>query len=127
MDAALRLLRGLVVENSDSIDVQGALGTMLARRGDVAEATRITDWLAALDRHWLLGTNTYWRARITSVSGDREKAVRLLDRAYREGMEIWKLMHTEPDFLPLRGDSAFEPFMRPRGRAAAGYAGSPAS
>jgi hypothetical protein len=40
-----------------------------------AEAARIATWLATLERPYLLGEHTYWRARIAALLDQREHAV----------------------------------------------------
>lgn len=44
--------------------------------------------LAAMDRPYLFGSNTAWRARIAAVLEDRDQAVALLRQAYREGQSF---------------------------------------
>jgi tetratricopeptide (TPR) repeat protein/tRNA A-37 threonylcarbamoyl transferase component Bud32/TolB-like protein len=115
-DEAERLLRRLAAEAPDNLSVQGGLGLIAARRGDAAEALRISDWLAGLDRPYLHGDNTYWRARIASLLDEPEESVQLLRQAWREGaFWIWDAGHREPDFEPIRQHPAFREFIRPKG------------
>jgi tetratricopeptide (TPR) repeat protein len=112
---AERLLRVASGEAGDEMAVRGLAGVLAARSGRVAAATEASEWLASLDRPWLHGTNTYWRARIAASLGRRSEASHLLQRSYEEGMEVWDPAHVEPDFDPLRGYPPFEAFLRPRG------------
>jgi tetratricopeptide (TPR) repeat protein len=114
-DTAEVLLRALADEFPAALSVRGALGTLAARRGDRAEAMLIDSWLASLERPYLYGNNTYWRARIASLLGDNVTAVELLHQAFREGYHRWWELHMEPDLVPLRGDPAFRELMRTRG------------
>jgi serine/threonine-protein kinase len=92
-----------------------SLGTLAARRGEHAEAVRISEELAGIDRPFLQGSNTYWGACIAALLWEKEQAVYLLRQAHEEGvwLDIW--IHTDMDLEPLRGYPAFEEFMRPKG------------
>jgi TolB-like protein/tetratricopeptide (TPR) repeat protein len=112
---AERLLLDLAARFPGAINVQGSLGAIAASRGDTAEATRIADWLASLEQPHLRGHNTYQRARIAALLGDRDQAVRLLGQAHREGFFLWTPLHTEPAFAVLRDHASFRAFVRPKG------------
>jgi len=114
-DTAEILLRALADDFPAAISVRAALGTLAARRGDRTEATIVDSWLASLERPYMHGLNTYWRARIASLLGDHVTAVELLHQAFREGYHGWPELHREPDFTPLRNDPAFRELLRPRG------------
>jgi tetratricopeptide (TPR) repeat protein len=115
LEEAERVLRQLAAEAPDNISVQGGLGLIAARQRDIAEARRISRWLAEQDRPYLYGTNTAWRAQIASRLGEPEEAVALLRQAWREGAFIWPWLHREPDFDPIRQHPAFREFIRPKG------------
>lgn len=112
---AERIVREMVADFPDGLRIQGFLGTIAARRGDRVGAERISAWLAALDDPYLLGNNTYWRARIAALLGEREQAVALLRAAYAEGQKWWLPLHFEPDFESLRSYPPFQELMRPKG------------
>jgi tetratricopeptide (TPR) repeat protein len=98
-----------------TMSVQGTLGGLAARRGDITEAARISGWLAELDSPNLRGGNTYFRARIASLLGERDEALRLLQQSQREGvLDFWLVIHTEPDFASLRDHPPFREFTRPK-------------
>jgi tetratricopeptide (TPR) repeat protein len=111
---AERLLVELANERPDLWEVEATLGALAAHRGDSAEAARISTWLASVERPYIHGRNTYWRARIASLLGERDEAVRLLHQAFDQGMEIWDVLHTEPDFVPLRDYRPFRELARPK-------------
>jgi tetratricopeptide (TPR) repeat protein len=116
-EEAERLLRELAAEQPGvlTMSVQGHLGGLAARRGDIAEAARISRWLAELDDPDLRGANTYFRARIASLLGERDEALRLLQQSQREGLlDFWLVIHTELDFAPLRDYPPFQEFIRPK-------------
>jgi tetratricopeptide (TPR) repeat protein len=115
-DEAERLLRELANERPDLWEVEASRGALAARQGNTEEAARISTWLASVERPYLHGRNTYWRARIASLLGERDEAVRFLRQAFDEGMEIWDVMHTEPDFVPLRDHRPFRQLARPNDR-----------
>jgi len=98
-----------------TMNVQGTLGGLAARRGDSTEAARISRWLAELDGPDLRGGNTYFRARIASLLGERDEALRLLQQSQRDGLlDFWLVIHTEPDFASLRDHPPFREFIRPK-------------
>jgi tetratricopeptide (TPR) repeat protein len=109
------VLAGLSIDAPESLTVLGMTGVVAARLGDVAGATQTSDRLAALDRPYLLGQGTLWRARISAVLGRDTEAVALLRRANEEGRPYSIAWHRMLDFEGLRGTAAFEAFMEPAG------------
>jgi tetratricopeptide (TPR) repeat protein/TolB-like protein len=109
------MIEALAADMPHVLDAQGLLGTLAARRGERARATGISNGLADLPQREHRGRNTYWRARIAALLGDRDDAVRLLRQAFSEGTEVWNTLHVEPDFDGLRDFPAFRAFARPRG------------
>jgi tetratricopeptide (TPR) repeat protein len=105
----------LVAEGSNSVDYLGYLGVVHARLGNVEEASRISDELAALDRPYLWGANTEWQAAIGAVLGNREQPVELLRRAFNEGLEYSIWLHRAPAFESLRDYPPFQILCKPKG------------
>jgi tetratricopeptide (TPR) repeat protein len=92
-------------------------GVCAALRGDRAQALRVSDELSRLDRPFLLGENTYARARIAAQLGDKGGAVDLLRTAFAQGAYVsidlnW--LHLEPSLEGLRGYPPFEELIRPQ-------------
>lgn len=114
-DDAERILLGVAARRPNDVHVVGLLGAVAARRGDRAEAERISTALAELERPYLLGENTYWRARIAALLGEREQAVALLRAAFAEGKMHWLQVHYEPDLESLRDYPPFRELLRPKG------------
>jgi DNA-binding SARP family transcriptional activator/tetratricopeptide (TPR) repeat protein/TolB-like protein len=117
-EEAERLLRELATEQPGvlPVNVQGLLGTLAARRGDRAEAERISRWLAEFEGHYQRGGSTYYRARIAALLGEREEALDLLRRTHSEGhLDFWEIIHTEPDLDSLRDYPPFHELIRPKG------------
>jgi tetratricopeptide (TPR) repeat protein len=114
-DRAEAILRELAAAYPTSITVRGALGVLLARRGLVDEATSSATWLADLDRPYMHGSNTYWRARIAAQLGSLDLAVQLIQQAFRDGVGTWDNVHRDPDFAPLRDYGPFNTLLRARG------------
>jgi tetratricopeptide (TPR) repeat protein len=67
---------------------RGYLGALAARRGDGPPPSRRTAPSRRSGGPYLVGRHTYWRARIASLLGDRERAVTLLRDALREGPHV---------------------------------------
>jgi DNA-binding SARP family transcriptional activator/TolB-like protein len=97
------------------LEVHGQLGTLAARQGNRAEAERISALLEALQRPYLFGEHTYWRARIAAQLGERDQAVALLRAAHAQGLKWWLPLHSEPDFESLRDYPPFRELLRPKG------------
>jgi tetratricopeptide (TPR) repeat protein len=94
----------------------GDRGVCAALRGDRAQALRISDELSRLDQPFLLGRNTFHRARIAAQLGDKDDAVHLLSTAFAQGCgsqdQNWT--HLEPSFETLRGYPPFDELMKPQ-------------
>jgi len=93
----------------------GYPGVVAARLGDRETALRYDSALAALDTPFLNGTNTYWRARVAAVLGDRDRAVELLRAAYAEGYKHDIHVHRNMDFESLYDYASFLELLRPKG------------
>ena len=100
---------------SPMLEVHGQLGTLAARQGNWAEAERISAMLEALQRPYLFGEHTYWRARIAALLGEPDRAVALLRAAYAQGFKWWLSLHSEPDLESLRDYPPFRELLRPKG------------
>jgi DNA-binding SARP family transcriptional activator/TolB-like protein len=103
----------VVARDTARIDAAGYLALAQLARGDRASARAAADSLGALDRPWLFGAQTFWRAAILGALGERDLAVQLLQQANREGqhMQQWHFM-TALD--SLRGYAGFEALIRPK-------------
>ncbi len=69
-DEAEALFRELSAGSPTGVTYRAYLGLIAARRGDLEAAEEIDAQLAASDRPYLLGHNTYWRSRIAAVLGE---------------------------------------------------------
>jgi len=119
---ALALYRSVAAADSvDSgdFDVWFTLSTLAARRGDRAEAERIERRVVASRRQRRRGAESeawtlYGRARIAGLLGERTRAIGLLRQAAQKGFSGWGIAHRDPDLAPLRGDPAFQEWIRPK-------------
>jgi serine/threonine protein kinase/tetratricopeptide (TPR) repeat protein len=107
-----------------AIEYLGALGALAARRGDRAEAQRISDELARIDYKYLFGNHTYRRACIAAQLGDKGRAASLLQEAAAQGffwrfvggMQCWGIaFHVSQDLEPLHGYPPYEEVLKPKG------------
>jgi DNA-binding SARP family transcriptional activator/TolB-like protein len=114
-DEARSLFEELATEQPQNVHVLGRLGTLAARRGERAEAERISTRLSSSSRLYLRGAHTLWRARIAAQLGEREQALHLLREAFTQGHPYGLWLHTDPDLGPLRDLSAFRELVRPKG------------
>jgi tetratricopeptide (TPR) repeat protein len=109
------LFAALIADAPDNFDYRGFRGVALAQLARDEEAMEIAVWLEELDRPFLRGSNTRWRAAIAAALGDRDRAVRLLQQAIGEGFwhGIWQ--HRDPEWDPLRDYPPFQVLIRPKG------------
>jgi DNA-binding SARP family transcriptional activator/TolB-like protein len=112
---AQRLFEALRAEEPGATDYLGYLGVIAARRGDRAGAQQIAETLRTLGLPYLLGKNTYWRARIAALLGEQERAVELLAQAQSEGTGYIVQYHREADFESLRDYPPFRARLQPKG------------
>lgn len=103
----------LVREEPDNLTHRGQLGVAAARLGRHAEARRIADALARVDRPFLIGDHYYQQARVLAALGAREDAMRALTRAYGEGRAWLALeIHQDPAFEPIADYPPFRQFLK---------------
>ncbi len=109
------LQRALPADAARALDYRAMSGLLAARGGDEATARSIDAELSAIDGPWLFGEPTFWRARIHAVLGD-DDALDLLRAAFAQGQgaQAWHDVHVSRDFDGLRGNPAFEAWVRPR-------------
>ena len=101
-----------VARDTTRIDAAGYLGLANVVRGDRARARAIADSLGTLQRPWLFGVNTYWRAAIMGALGDKPLAVELLQQAASEGQTL-PAWHFATALDSLHGYPPFEALVRP--------------
>ena len=117
-DVARQYFAAGLVQDPESPLVLGRLGATAARLGDRGEAKRLSAVLAGLSDPHLFGSQTYARARITAVLGDRAGAVELLRAAWAQGRPLAfddrdnEDVHSDPDFNTLRDFPPFQALMR---------------
>jgi hypothetical protein len=108
------LFERLAVETPNDINVRGFLGVLAARRSDREEALSIGESLAGL-APGDFGRDSYWRACIASLLGERERAMVLLREAYARGRPFSVNLHTDMDLEPLHDYPPFQDLLRPKG------------
>jgi hypothetical protein len=113
---ALAIGRDLVRQEPDSLDALGTHATVLASCGSRAEAQKIADDLARLQRPFLPGEHLYQRARVLAALGDGDGAVRALQAAFAQGKR-WRSaeMHLDVAWTPIRRSAPFVELMKPKG------------
>jgi tetratricopeptide (TPR) repeat protein len=115
VEEARRVFDSLVDEDPGNVDYRGNRGFIGAMAGDSMQAMRDAEWLAALDRMYLRGDNTFWRAAIACALGERDEAVDLLRQAYSEGLYHRWWYEWTPLWSPIRDYPPFQELMRPKG------------
>jgi serine/threonine protein kinase/tetratricopeptide (TPR) repeat protein len=114
-DEAGGIYGSLAAGHPEDIDYQGYLGTLAARRGDREGAMKISNELATIDRRFLFGSHTYWRACIASLLGEKERAVALLRESFSQGRGYRVGLHRDINLEPLWDYQPFKELLRPKG------------
>ena len=109
------LFESLASGGSPQVDDTGMLGVTAARAGDRATALRVAGELERLDRKWLFGVHTYYRAGIAANLGEKEKAVELLREAFAQGQAYGTDLHSSLTLEPLWDYPPFQELLRPKG------------
>jgi tetratricopeptide (TPR) repeat protein len=109
------LFEELAAEQPEDIHSLGHLGTLAARRGERAEAERISVALAATTQPYLRGAHTLWRARIAAQLGEPDQALLLLREAFTQGQPYGTWLHVDRDLAPLRDHASYRELVRPKG------------
>lgn len=92
----------------ERIEYMGGLGVTAVGEGDLDRARLVNEQLAAIDRPYLFGETKRWQARIAAMLGQRDEAVRLLRRAFGEGLRYGMWIHDDETLESLRGYGPFE-------------------
>jgi DNA-binding SARP family transcriptional activator/TolB-like protein len=117
-EAARSLYASALARNPGLPMLLGRLGVTAAHQGNAAEARQLDSALAALKTPYLFGAQTYGRARIAAVLGERAAAVELLRLAWAQGRPLAyddrdnEDVHTDPDLASLRDFFPFDALMR---------------
>lgn len=114
-DEAAPLFRTLAEQFPQHVGYLGYLGVVAARAGDTGEAARAAELLSRMDRPYLRGAHTLWRARIAAASGRPGEALTLLRASLAQGQGYGLWLHVDPAFEPLRDLSAFQRLLEPQG------------
>jgi tetratricopeptide (TPR) repeat protein len=109
------LIEKLRSEKPDNIDYLGYGGAIAARSGQKEAALKISEELKGIDRPFIYGAQTYWRARIAALLGMKDEAVGLLRQSFAQGNGYGVLIIQEADLDPLRDFAPFRELMKPKG------------
>ena len=100
-----------------SLGVDGWLGAVAARRGDLETAHAIDSTLAGLDGQQRRGWPAHYRAAIAAWLGHRDQAMELLSQSRAEGWGSFYYFHDihRVLFEPLEGMDDYETLLHPEG------------
>ena len=112
---AHEVCRTLVAKAPANVAYVSRLGCAAARLGRRDEAERVSEELRRLTGPRLFGAQTYGRACIAALLGDKRGAVDLLRDSFAQGMAFGAALHRDPDLEPLRDEPAFKELVRPKG------------
>jgi tetratricopeptide (TPR) repeat protein len=97
----------------DNIHYLGYLGTIAARQRDTTLARRIDTKLKNINRPYIYGNHTYWRARIAALLGEKEPAIRLLRDALAQGLSHSR-MHADIGLESIWDYPPFKELLKPK-------------
>jgi tetratricopeptide (TPR) repeat protein len=112
-DEAKPVLEELVRDFEGNEAYLGLFGVVAARRGDRAEALRISESLRRIESPSWPGGSSFQRAAIAAHLGEKERAVGLLREALAAGILV-QYVHGDLGVEPLRGHPPFEELMKPK-------------
>lgn len=98
----------------DRLDYLGYLGAIAARQGHRDEALRVDQALARVQRPYVFGRPTVWRARIQALLGERDAAVALLREALARGYPQAFALHADLAFESLRDYAPYRELLTPK-------------
>jgi tetratricopeptide (TPR) repeat protein len=100
-----------------SLGVEGWLGAVAARRGDIVTAHAVDNALAGIDGPGLRGWPAHYRAAIAAWLGHRDQALELLSQSQAEGWGSFYYFHDmhRALFEPLEGMDEYEALLHPEG------------
>jgi len=113
-EEALVSFEELSAENPENVEYKGNLGVLAARRGEKKAALEISEELKNIERPYLFGEHTYWRACIASLLGDKQQAVTLLTEAFSQGRVYGVNLHNDMNLEPLRDYPKFIELIKPK-------------
>ena len=117
--AVLETLRSMTEggTTSPSLRVDGWLGVVAARRGDLETAYAVDNALASTNGPERRGWPTHYRAAIAAWLGHRDQAIDLLSQSRAEGWGSFFFFHDGHRVLfePLEGMDAYEALLHPEG------------
>ena len=100
-----------------ALGVEGWLGAVAARRGDLETAHFAESTLAGTDRSQMGGWPAHYRAAIAAWLGHRDQAIELLNQSRAEGWGSFYHFHDNHRVLfePLEGMDDYEGLLHPDG------------
>jgi TolB-like protein len=114
-DAARGLFEELSSTIPSDVNIEGYLGVLAARRGDLSEALRISAQLEGMADPYDFGRDVYWQACIAAQLGELDRAMVLLREAYARGRPFDASLQADFNLAPLHGYPPFEEFLAPKG------------
>jgi DNA-binding SARP family transcriptional activator/tetratricopeptide (TPR) repeat protein len=94
---------------------EGYLAVIATREGNSTEAAHWCELLRSLETPFLFGAQWFWLAAVAALQDDPARAVRMLRRAFADGLPMELFLHTDPHLARLRGFAAFDALLKPRG------------
>ena len=113
LDEADQILLALNDEIPDDDDILGWLGIVAAQRGDTQAAMHDSAMLRDLDRPYVRGWISFYRAGIAAHLNHPDEALSLLRDAFSRGYPWSADLHSLLELKPLRGHPEFEAILYP--------------
>jgi tetratricopeptide (TPR) repeat protein len=108
---AIPVLDKLLTAFPGDAEALGGRGVYLARLGRATEATRDAKAVLKLDRsgfrYYQMAGLFAQLAKHDAAAATRQRALDMLDEAFRAGFNDWPTLKTDSDLDPIRGDAGF--------------------
>ncbi len=115
-EEGLAILGLMIQQDPENVNTHGLHGIALALTGDRDGAEAEARWCEELDRPYLRGINTYWRAAILAHLDRNDEATRLRRQAFEEGTSYFTMpAPADLNFQPLWGSESYEQLIAPKG------------
>jgi len=112
-DESQILFEQLFIINPNDVYYPGYLGMIAAQKSDKEKKAEYVRLIEEISSKYLNGEAYMWRARIATVSGDKDVAIKLIRKAISDGFFYYRI-HNIVEFETLYDHPPFQDLMKPK-------------